>query len=722
MDIESQWQKLRSNPSSAIAWHELASCYAGHNLPWQAGYAARQALRFDSALLPALNKLSIGAWQDAAMGDGRLGRPDLRDTEQLIALFSETVRLWPKDWLSWLYLSRLHELNGNEAHWKALEQARSLELIPGETLHWLGVWRLNAGDAQGAIAALSRLLDTRPPRHGSMMYLGEALLRTGNLPAAEKAYTRASYSNNPDFLLTLSARVYSQNYWQEAIAILQKATSLRPSHIPTWLSLARIQSEVYALADCRASLRKLKELAPDNQDAAQLEAGLQGRMGDARGHFSALQNAYENGADPLSRIVSGMAMGSLYHDELSPEEVAALHQRLCAPIEASIKQKTDFPNDKTLHRRLRIGYVTRDLYRQHPVNIFMLPVLLRHDHENFEIFIYHTGSMHDEYTRQAKASADHWLEAASLDDDALHKAILADGIDILVDLGGHTQSHRLAVFAMRAAPVQVTFLGYPHSSGLSTMDWIVGDKTVSPAGHAHLFSEKIAQLPGSVFCWAPVDRYPLPPPRPDDAPVVFGSFNNAMKLSPRTIALWAQVLHAVPDSRLLLKAPSLKDEEVVARFAGLFAAQGIKRERLEFRGPTGLADMMREYGDIDIALDPTPYNGGTTTLQALWMGVPVVTLNGRNFVSRMGASFLASLGKPEWTAANEAGYVEAARQLAQETLRLRQSRATLRADLEASPLCDIERYVHDLESLYICMWRNWCEKDPAHLLEVDLLH
>lgn len=181
---------------------------------------------------------------------------------------------------------------------------------------------------------------------------------------------------------------------------------------------------------------------------------------------------------------------------------------------------------------------------------------------------------------------------------------------------------------------------------MSRMDWLIGDAVVSPAEHGHLFSEGIAQLPDSVFCWAPVDDHPLPAPRASDAPLVLGSFNNAMKLSPKTIALWSRVLHALPDSQLLLKAPSLRDEAVQSRFAALFAEHGIGRERLRLRGPSGLAEMMQEYGDMDIALDPTPYNGGTTTLQALWMGVPVVCLSGDNFVSRMGVSFCAPWGSP----------------------------------------------------------------------------
>lgn len=727
MTLESQdmtilWQLLKRFPVQALVWLELARRYANNGLPWQASYAARQALRCDAALRPQLDVLNIEHWQDATAGDALLGRAALPDAGAFAKHFATVVSQEPGDWLSWLYLARLFEMPGINApdrpqdHRHALAQAQALEVIPGESLHWLGVWRLNAGDAQGAVAALSGLLEVRPVRYGSMMYLGEALLQTGNVAAAEKSFTRASLSSNPDFLLSLSARVYSHNYWQEAISVLQKALGLRPDHVPTWLALAKIQSEVYALADCRDSLDRVKKLEPDNREAALLEAGLQGRIGDAKGHLSTLQRAYETGGDPLSRLASSVAMTSLYHDELTADEVAALHRRLCEPIEAAVIQKAVFANRHSSRSRLRIGYVTGDLHRQHPVNIFMLPVLLRHDHSRFEICIYHTGTMHDEYTRQAKACTDRWLEAANLDDAALQQAIIDDGIDVLVDLAGHTATHRLGVFAMRAAPVQATFLGYPYSTGLSTMDWIIGDATVTPTEHAHLYSEGLAQLPGSVFCWAAVNSYPLPPPRPAGVPVVFGSFNNAMKLSPKTIALWVKVLLEVPDSRLLLKAPSLKDAAVRARFADLFAKQGIAPERLIFRGPNGLSDMMREYGDIDIALDPAPYNGGTTTLQALWMGVPVISLVGGNFVSRMGASFLYTLGQPDWTAEDEAGYVAKAARVAEQCNFWRGNRPHLRARMSASPLCDINTYVHHLQGLYEKMWESYCDGGEQRLI------
>ena len=720
------WRRLRQSPVQPQVWLSLARAYASEDLRWQSAYAARQAMRLDATLEEGLERLDIGAWRDEAAGDGRLGRAELADGCELAERFAAFVARTPGDWLSWLYLARLREMGrqvGTDASAgalanveEALERARALEILPGETLHWMGVWRLKAGDAKGAVAAFVDLLDLRSQRHGSMMYLGEALIRTGNEAAAERAFERAAQSSNPGFLVGLANRVYTHNYWQEAIAILRRAIELRPGDVTTLLTLARIQHEVYALGDCRDTLGRIETLSPGNPEAGLLEAGMLGRMGDACGHLATLQRAYDAGGDPRSRLASSIAMTALYHDTMPPRAVADLHRRLCAPIEAGLEPPMRFSNGRNAGRRLRIGFVTGDLHRQHPVTLFLLPMLARFNRAQVEIRIYFTGTMQDAHTRQAEARADHWRDASGLDDDAIRAAIISDGVDILIDLAGHTSSHRLGVFAKRAAPVQATFLGYPHSTGLSQMDWLIGDATVSPTGHADLFSEGIAQLPHSVFCWAPIDDYPLPPARRDAEAVVFGSFNNAMKLSPRTIALWARVLKRVPDALLLLKAPSLRDPAVHARFAALFAVQGIGPERLIFRGPSGLADMMQEYGAIDIALDPTPYNGGTTTLQALWMGVPVLAVEGGNFVSRMGASFLSTLDRPDWVASDEEGYVAAALRMAGQVSMLRRSRGMLRARMMASPLCDIAAYVADFEALLRRMWGAYCSGGTANVL------
>ena len=341
----------------------------------------------------------------------------------------------------------------------------------------------------------------------------------------------------------------------------------------------------------------------------------------------------------------------------------------------------------------------------------MQPVLARLDRRAVEVTMYFTGVSYDQQTQLAKRRVARWVEATSWNDSQLSRRIEEDGIDILLDLSGHTSMQRMSLFGQRAAPVQATFLGYPGSTGVPNIDWLVADSVVAPAGSEGLFSEQLARLPHSVFCFAPEADYPYPDYGPSHArrPLTFGSFNNVPKLTPHTIALWAKVLARVPGSRLLLKAPSFRDESAIRIFRERFVQQGVDASRIEFRGPVGLADMMTEYADVDIALDPVPYNGGTTTLQALWMGVPVVAKEGQNFVSRMGASFMRAAGLPEWVAGSDEAYVDIAESMAADRQALLQLKAGLRARLQAAPAWDIERYTRDMESALRAMWTDHCQ-------------
>jgi predicted O-linked N-acetylglucosamine transferase (SPINDLY family) len=710
------WATVRRDPLKPDPWLELARAYASAGQGPQQAYSAGQLRRLQPGwtvrLPPAL-----------PCGDREelLQQPAGAASQAWAHELKRWLERCPHDWLSWLYLTRLGDgptrppVEGHAAV-EALAQAEALEPIPGESLHWLGLWRLNAGDPEGAIKALAPLVDRQPQRHGSMLQLGLALVRIGNRTAAEAAFTRASGSTHPPFLRLLAQRVYEHNYWQEAIAVLKRALELAPGDIPTLEALARLNWEVYQLSEAEDLCRQVLVLDPTNSEVPYMLNALPGRRGDASAHLAAVEAHYARLGDPGSRLASSIAMASLYVDDRSPEQVAALHRQLATPIEAGCPSPPAFANALDPERPLRLGLVSGDFHRQHPVNLFMLPLLERLDPSQFAVNVYHTGTMHDDYTARAQAAAQQWHEAGRLDDPALQRRIMADGVDLLIDLAGHTSSHRLGVFALRAAPVQLTFLGYPHSTGLSRIDWLIGDPHVTPADHGPLFSEGIAQLPGSVFCWSPVDDYPLPPPRPADAPLVLGSFNNIMKLSPRTIGLWAAVLRDLPQARLLLKAPSLGDASVVKRFTGLFASEGIDPERLILEGPEELGRMMQRYGGIDIALDPTPYNGGTTTLQALWMGVPVIALRGGNFVGRMGASFLTTLGQPDWIAQDDDGYRAIARQLVDQLPSLRQGRAALRQRMAHSGLSDLDRYAADVQVLLRRIWRHHCRGGGERLL------
>lgn len=727
--IADLWRGLHETPTTPELWLALALAYAANGLAPQQAYATGQFSR----LLPAGRKAvppscTPGAdTPTAAEAELLLQQPASTAARAWAQALTSWLQQCPGDWLGWLYLARLQD--GDAAPFRqpascpeaaaTLQQAKALEPIAGESLHWLGLWRLNGGDHQGAIDALAQLVDRQPLRHGSMLYLGEALLRAGNRPAAEAAFTRASASSNPAFLRLLAQRVYQHNYWQEAIAVLQRALELAPEQLDTLLDLARLHWEVYDLSAAETLCQRILALDPANDEVRYLLNALPGRRGDASAHLAAVEAHYRELGNPSSRLASSIAMASLYVDALSPEQVAQRHRQLCEPIEAASQPCTSFPNSRDPDRPLRIGLVSGDFHRQHPVNLFMQPLLARLDPQRFPATVFHTGTMHDEDTVRARQAAHTWIEAGQLDDPALQQRILSEQIDILLDLAGHTSSHRLGVFALRAAPVQASFLGYPHSTGLSRIDWLIGDPLVAPADHGHLFSEGIAQLPGSVFCWSPVDDYPLPPPRPAEAPLVLGSFNNIMKLSPRTITLWAAVLRQLPEAQLLLKAPSLGDASVIERFRNLFAEQGISAERLRFEGPEGLESMMQRYGAIDIALDPTPYNGGTTTLQALWMGVPVITLLGGNFVSRMGASFLSALGHSDWIATGDDHYQIIAQELVAQLPAIRQGRAALRQQMARSGLSDLDRYADHFQRLLRRLWQHHCSGSSERLLAAE---
>jgi predicted O-linked N-acetylglucosamine transferase (SPINDLY family) len=398
-------------------------------------------------------------------------------------------------------------------------------------------------------------------------------------------------------------------------------------------------------------------------------------------------------------------MSSLYSDAQSAQQVADLHRALFADWGNGARRRDSFVRPPLAGRRIKLGMVSADFHHQHPVNIFMQPVLRELDRSRFELFMYFVGDSHDEQTALARARTEHWIEVGTLNTTQLAKRIDADGIDVLLDMAGHTSQHRMFLFAQRAAPVQMTYLGYPGSTGVPNMDFILGDAVVTPPGCESLYTEQVLRLPGTVFCYAPEEDYPYPVygAQTTMRPLTWGSFNNLPKLTPRTLKLWARVLKAVPDSRLVLKAPSFSDEGAKRILSDRLQALGVDLSRVSFRGPVGLTDMMAEYADIDIALDPVPYNGGTTSLQAMWMGVPVVTQCGEHFVSRMGASFMAAAGLSEWVAEDDDGYVRVAVQMAQDRAALLALKRSLRDRLKTRRGWDVVAHTRAMEAAFVEM-------------------
>ncbi|QNK03217.1 tetratricopeptide repeat protein [Dyella telluris] len=368
-----------------------------------------------------------------------------------------------------------------------------------------------------------------------------------------------------------------------------------------------------------------------------------------------------------------------------------------------------YPNDPTPSRRLRIGYVSPD-FREHCQSLFMTPLLKHHDHAEVEVFGYASVKNPDAVTQQLAALVDVWRDVSSLDDDRLALQILDDQIDILVDLTMHMSNGRPLLFARRPAPVQVAWLAYPGTTGSKAIGYRLTDPWLDPpddAGADGRYSERSIRLPDTFWCYDPLttESEPGPLPATQNGYVTFGCLNNPHKLTDRTFALWAQVLHNVPRSRLLLLLPDGSARDIVQK---KFEQLGIDGSRLTLVRFQKREDYLRTYQSIDIALDVFPYNGHTTSLDALWMGVPVATIIGTMPASRAGYSLLSNIGLSELAAATDAGFVTCATRLASNLPALAELRAGLRARMEASPLMDGVRFARGMEAAYRQMWTEWC--------------
>jgi predicted O-linked N-acetylglucosamine transferase (SPINDLY family) len=346
------------------------------------------------------------------------------------------------------------------------------------------------------------------------------------------------------------------------------------------------------------------------------------------------------------------------------------------------------------------------------VAYFVEPVWSRHDRERIEVYAYFNNVNGDAITQRLRGYVDGWLECGEMSDAALAQRIYEDAVDILVDLSGHTGGNRLQVFARKPAPVQVSWLGYPTTTGVSAIDYRISDWEVDPAGYEGHSVERLVRMSSSYYCYRAGAQAPelaaLPARRTGH--VTFGSFNNLAKVSGALLQLWGRILQALPQSRLLLKSKTLLDHGVRRRVLERMSEAGIDVERVRLHGwSRESGEHLSLYGEVDIGLDTYPYNGATTTCEALWMGVPVITLKGASHASRMGASLLKAAGLAQFVATSEEQYVRLAVELADQLERLEQLRAGMRERLRDSALLDEAGFTRELERAYRQMWQSWCE-------------
>ncbi len=599
--------------------------------------------------------------------------------------------------------------------------ARALAVRPEfpEALVNLGMARRAQGRLNEALGSFEQALRLQPGYPDALNSLGLTLHALGRVAEAVGRYREALRFRPayPEALNNLGNALQAQGDLEAAVGAYRQALRLRPGFADALTNLGNALKDQGRIAEAVTCYQEALRADPGSASAHNNLGGVfkdQGRLEETLAHYRRSLDLRPDYGDALSNLLFTLN-GS---DSLSPAELFAEHLRLGGHLEARATagltlpartEKNGMAAQPEPARRLRVGYVSPD-FRCHAVSQFFLPLLAAHDPAVVESFCYAEVMVPDAMTGRLRAHAGHWLSTVGIGDADFAGRIRADGIDILVDLAGHTAHNRLRVFARRPAPVQVTWLGYPNTTGLRALDYRLVDAITDPEGEADaLATERLVRLEGGFLCFGPPGDAPEPGPPPglDSGAVTFGSFNNPAKLSESTVELWAALLLRLPGARLLLKGQAFGDAGACAHTRERFTRRGVAGERLELLAriddPAG---HLAAYRRVDIGLDPCPYNGTTTTCEALWMGVPVVTLLGDRHAGRVGASLLAGAGLEELVARDRQGYLDIATALAGDPARLAGLRAGLRARLSASRLCDAAAFARSVEAAYREMWRQ----------------
>ena len=639
---------------------------------------------------------------------------------------------------------RLHQLGKHAEAEKHYRLVLAREPEQPDALQLLGVLAHQSSQPAVAVDLIQRAIARRPADPQYHNNLGQALEAMSQLADAEAAYRRA-LALQPEFAVAhnnLGNILHRRRAIDEALAAYRRALQLQPDYAHAGYNLGNLLQEMgrdaEAIAWYQFALRHQPDLlaAANNlgnsllnigsiEEAAALFHQLvqahprhasawsnlgnvlkqQGRLDEA---LAAFRRAIE--LEPgLVTAASNLVYTQHFHPGFDAKALAEEHRhwenQYARPLRPFIQPHA---NERSLARPLRIGYVSPD-FREHPIGRFLFPLLAHHDKKKFKVIGYSQNRVADPMTQRLRPFTVGWRDIVGLADEQVDALIREDKIDILVDLTMHMSDNRLLVFARKPAPVQVTYLAYCSTTGLETIDYRLSDPYLDPVdGKQSIYSEKTIHLPETYWCYQPFNAPPdvAPMPAAPTGSVTFGSLNNFSKISEPGLRTWAAILRALPKSQLLIHAHEGSHRE---RVRTQMENEGVASPQLQFVGFTPTAQYFSQYNRIDIALDTFPYGGGTTSCDALWMGVPVVSLIGQTAVGRGGLSILSNLGLPELVANSEEEYVRIAIELAADLPRLGRLRSTLRQQMAASPLMDAPRFTRNVEAAYLMMWRNWCE-------------
>jgi protein O-GlcNAc transferase len=687
---------------------------------------------------------AINLMKDSAQAYTNLGNilKGLGQLEAAVAHHRQALQLQPNSAQAYYNLGNaLTAQEEYESATAAYQQALRLKPDWAEALLNLAVAYLALENFESAEQALKQAILLKSDLTLAHYNLGKLLQKQGDIAAAE-IYFRQYWQLQPDepkaWEALLSA-MQIQGKHSESIALLQDHLQQQPDQAIAHYYLGTIYNNLARFSEAISYLQQALQLDPNLAIAhnnlgyafiqnGQLSTGIesclraieiQPKLAIAYLNHGLALNNQGRVSEAIARFQETLRIDPNYHPantnllyalnyspDYSPVTVAAAHhqwgQQITKLTQKVLHQqsssKLDFKS-----KILRVGYVSPDL-RQHSVAYFFEPILSHHDPTQVETFCYANVPNPDAVTQRLRNLSHHWRDVYNLDDDQLADLVRFDGIDILVDLAGHTGSNRLLMFTRQPAPIQVTYLGYPNTTGLVNMNYRLTDNWADPPGLTDdYYTEELIRLPRCFLCYLPSPTAPevIGLPAKTMGRITFGCFNNLPKITPEVIALWSQILHSVPNSRIILKIRWFDDQPTRDRYLSMFTDCGIDSQRVKLIGMIPDSNHhLAFYGNIDIALDPFPYHGTTTTCEALWMGVPVITLAGQTHVSRVGVSLLTTVGLPELIASTPQEYVDKAVALAFDLPRLSQLRANLRHQVAASPLCDAVGHTQAMETMY----------------------
>lgn len=557
------------------------------------------------------------------------------------------------------------------------EHADWLEPHNEVTLRNLGNARLRMGDYEAALVAYERALAVEPQAPYALLGIASTLCDCGEYEQSTR-YAMQLLEKNPDMAeayFCLALALHRQSIVTEARPFIEKGLELKPNDSKGWLMLTENMELSKNLAGMRQCALKGLELDPG-----------------------------------AHRLFSVYLASSQYWPGYTPELIFQEHLEFSrcyeAPLAAEMKAHANAPEPE---RKLRIGYVSPE-FRRHAMQHFIEPVIKMHDRARFEIHCYYNFNSGDEVTDRFKAMADRWIPCANMTDAQLAERIRQDGIDILIDLSGHCSHHRLLTFARKPAPVQITWMAYPCTTGLKTMDYRITDAWMDPAGESERYhTETLLRLPYSAAYQAPAGAPEVEPlPALSTGIFTFACLNNPMKINLPLVTLWARILAAVPNSRLVLG--NMEFPETRNAVLSWFAQNGIDQSRLLLLQTMSMPDYLAAHHHVDLALDTFPYCGGTTTNHSLWMGVPVLTLSGDTSVSRIGGVLVSRVGLPEFVVDTPEEYVARAIAIATDLLALERIRKDLRARMMQQTALDPHVFIAQVESAFRDAWRRWCDQ------------